>query len=540
MPLPETDAHDLGEAIVRRWASETDLPLDRLERSEHGSVFGYRSEAFAAGAAAEGAATWKIPLQLGRIHLQPVRPGADERLPLRLWWRMVRDPLPWFVLRIQLDDAGQPSAAHLTHIGSSMVRFVFAMRRTFSARGEDTSNEQLLGFTAQPEDSLLAPEGLALRARVMASADDLPAYARDKIRGLHGFEGGWARRRILLTGEPVPTTPAERGALVDLAIGLRSSMSTEEFLAGDEELDASLDGGEPAEPSRVELPFPASLGRTLLTVETEDFEEHLSIEVEVFSPVVLLSDLTSGEVRRRYVSQLLTLTTGGPSGRVFAWNPLPPDPVSLEELDTGARIAELFAAARPRRSLRLTHSAWGLDVVVAVHTRPQSFTRHERDVVAAIRDACRLVCRFGLDADMSVDPRQISADRWRLRTLARILDPATPPREVRVVVDRELSGDGSEAAIVLPLTARVGGVLLTAIVQYSGVARWSAEPRELTIRAGTVRVLETSGDALADASLDELHKEARWLAAQIAEEARHPIVVFAPAQPGAAEVLRRE
>jgi hypothetical protein len=536
MPLPENDVHDLGEAIVRRWASETDLPFDRLERTAHGSVFGYRGQSFAAWARAAMDAMhgvgWNLPLQVGRVHVQTVRAGGDERLPLRLWWRMARDPLPWFVLRLVLDDAGEPLRTHLTHVDAARASFVFSTRRAFSG------DEQLLGFTAQPEDALGAPEGVALRTRLLAVAEELPAYARHKIRHLRSCDLAWGRRRIVHTAERRAVTEAEHAALRDFALGLRSSMGTDEFLAGDDDLDVSVDGGEPTPPSLVELPWPASFGRTSLAVVTEDYRERQELDVEVRAPLVIADAANLGGMRWHYVGDLVSFRMVGSLEALLEWNPLPTHPVPLVHFDNAARLTQLFATARPRHPVALMHPEWGIDLNVARRWTPQPFSRAVLEWVAAIADAAGLARRFGLPATLSVVASQLRDERWPLRCLARFLDPTTSALEIRVVTARPLVHTDGLAAIVLTLAARLGDTVLSAIVQYSGRARWSAGTNELTIGGGEVRVLETSAEPHAEHSADDLRQEARWVAAEIAREARHEIVVFASDQAAPAEVMR--
>ena len=535
------DAHPIGEALVRRWSTEAELSLELLERTDHGSVFGFRHAPFARGAKQRAddidgalARVW-----IGRVHVYTVLDRvADGGLPLRLARRMARDPLPWFLLRIELGEDAAPARVYLTHIVQGALFSILA--QTFAPPAGGSNDTPRLDVTPPPGDALPLPTAAWLRTGIIAAATDLPTYARDKVRLLRAGDSSWAHRQIVFTSGASVVTAAQRESMIDFALGMRPSLSTADFLAGDDHLDIALSAGESRAPGRVELPWPPSLGNIRLVVSDQELAEQVSLDCELYSPTTLFEGVLREEMRRRYVSPLVSIVTSARAPHAsLVWHVPLPGAVRLADLDTAGRITSLFASARPLRHLWITRGE-SLSWLVAVRSEPQIFSPEVGELAEASRDAANLAVRFGLPFDMTVDGSQLHADRARLRTLARLLDPATVPEAITVVVERPLTGTNRPATIVLSLTARLGETMLTAVVERTdrGMLIKKEERCSLEVRRGEVRVLEMNAEDAATWRPEALRSRAHAAAVRIASEDRSGIVVFAPDEPRAAEVIR--
>jgi hypothetical protein len=216
MTLTQDQVHDIGDALVRRWSTEAELSLELLERTSDGSAYGYRHDPFARRGEqrAEDIDGASARVWIGRLQVHTFLAGASgARLPLRLAWRMARDPLPWFLLRIELGEDGEPTSVHLTHIIQGELFSVFA--QVFVPQLADGLNDDVtFDFTPSARGALPSPSAASLRTRLVEAAVDLPSYARDKVRLLRLGDNSWARRQIVFSGGPPAVTAAHRDVMI--------------------------------------------------------------------------------------------------------------------------------------------------------------------------------------------------------------------------------------------------------------------------------------------------------------------------------------
>jgi hypothetical protein len=222
----QSDIGRIGQNCVEAWAAQAHISANPSFNDERG---------------------WDAILQLPAADLSPSGPldrsppevscmvqiktttGTRHAEPIKLsnWQRMCKDPIPWFVVAIHLDENLQPASAYLVHVDEAWCATVFRRLRELGPDARATLHKhdiEVKWAEAQKLGELHGRELLRLIRRHVAP--DQLDYVRRKRRWFDelGYEDK-ARKIKLSFSAKDDTTFFQQTA--DLAVGLRSTLPDE-------------------------------------------------------------------------------------------------------------------------------------------------------------------------------------------------------------------------------------------------------------------------------------------------------------------------
>lgn len=166
MTTSNDDVGQIGQNALAMWAAQAGATANR-------STVDARGWDFLVQLASTNAYRSKGPLDrapteiASMIQVKTTRSGStSSRIKLSNWRRMISDPIPWFILFVDLDEQLQPSAAHLVHVDERWQRKVLKRLRELGNVSVETLHQHTIDATFAPEDQLDQPYGQSLVARI--------------------------------------------------------------------------------------------------------------------------------------------------------------------------------------------------------------------------------------------------------------------------------------------------------------------------------------------------------------------------------------
>ncbi len=203
--------------------------------------------------------------------------GSDssESIKLSNWRRMCNEPMPWFVLAVQVDPATmQPTTAHLVHIDKEWCAAVLKRLRELSAEADVALHARYMNVSWGEADRLESLHGRGLKQVLRKHVPSQRDYVDEKVRWFTelGYEEDSARRVSVnvrgessaevfenLAGIAVGTTahflPGWSATVSDVRFGIEAKLTEFGAEAGEMEF-------RPPPQGEVELQFDAASGAT--------------------------------------------------------------------------------------------------------------------------------------------------------------------------------------------------------------------------------------------------------------------------------------
>jgi hypothetical protein len=150
---------------------------------------------------------------------------AEQSVPISLsnWRRMVREPMPWFVLAVHLDENERPSRAYLVHVDENWCRKVLKRLRELDSQGHHDLNHHTLDVSWDENDRLAELHGRALDRCIRACVlPDQHQYVIEKIRwfGSLGYDDPTRTVSITFKSE---NSDIFWNHIAEIGIGVRST-----------------------------------------------------------------------------------------------------------------------------------------------------------------------------------------------------------------------------------------------------------------------------------------------------------------------------
>ncbi len=108
-------------------------------------------------------------------------PLLASTVPISLsnWQRMAKQPVPWFVLVVEVNEL-RPKRAFLVHIGEFWIRKVLERLTKLVGANEERLNKRTMALKWRPEDEVSPSIGATFLAALQQHAGEIPRPTRRK------------------------------------------------------------------------------------------------------------------------------------------------------------------------------------------------------------------------------------------------------------------------------------------------------------------------------------------------------------------------
>lgn len=215
---------------------------------------------------------------------------------------------------------------------------------------------------------------------------------------------------------------------------------------------------------------------------------------------------------------------------IIRWEALRDEAIPLRDLATATSLLELLASATDEDPVQVSYTQKGSRFVLGHCGSGWTAPPEARELAVASRCALFLVKQFDIDTSLPVVAHQLHDQESQLAAMRGILDRTSGPLSIGVGVESDTDLSGKRAAIVLPMSARVGENVLAAIVAWNGKASWDPHSRKVSIDHGETTLLEKESVPLADWNRPAHVTRASLLADEMAKSGDYDFVA-APDDP---------
>jgi hypothetical protein len=487
---------DLGEAFVQLWASQGGFTANPPIRDRFGWDFCLQLHREAN--AASIVPLDRLPPELTcMVQVKTTARGIEsESIALSNWERMVRHPLPYFFIRVFVDDAGEATRAVLVHVGESWIERVLRRLREIDPADGGELHERTLDLTWRDEEPLTAPFARSLRERIRSIVGNQDEYVMRKGQFVSNV-GYRDRRRLRVTATTTLSNSnnddIERA--VDFAIGLEPRLPINSLITRDVRFDIPRPVGVERDFQSGYLecsPLP-SIGQSTIRFADAKGCPSASLVCETYTPSLLFPRLADEHMKVRLVHPVLSLVVNPRTEAISVHWRVPETPISLSVLASGCAAINVLARAAPDNRVTMTYEDGGNGATLAEAHSPPQLSTPVRQLAFAAASALFLVRLFGQDQHAPVLAEDIHEQISQLTNLRAVFDRTFGTLNLRFgVTNGNPAMDDKRGAFVVPMSARIGDHVLAAIVVHVGRTKWHAETQHLSIENGDVRVLEQS------------------------------------------------
>lgn len=407
---------------------------------------------------------------------------STVKISLSNWERMAKDPLPWFVLVVEVVDL-RPRRSFLVHIGAHWIGRTLETLTKLSPAAQTRLNTRTMGLKWGPDDELSPPDGATYLSMLLKHAGDSPAaYAARKQRLVEnvGYDGPCYRGTMRVGVEGLDQ-------LAEFAVGLRDSLPVQDVIIdrvrfGRPTREAELLAGALTVQAR-----PVS-GQARITLTRASTKTRCSLEFNLTQATRVLPGLPRQHERFALLHPLVQLYVG-PSGEDVEIR------CQLVRTNEAVSLSVIGPAADFVTTIGEAGSAEGVVAELQVNAGPVSKfqisveDQHARELttyVTPFADAWAVARRVGLE-QVRVVPGEVVAQRDRL-FVARTVLADHAPGAARL---KDLSTDQLReglSAVLGSLSIRFGETVCAFGVSCVGAAKVESGPDarpELVIRSGT-------------------------------------------------------
>jgi hypothetical protein len=226
MSIPNELVGRIGQKIVETWAAQAKMTANPPAHDERGWDLFVQ---LAGDDVAPSGPLDRAPPELSCMIQVKTTTTADTSCAIALsnWQRMVKEPIPWFVLAIHVDADGQPTDAYLLHIDETWcARVLKRLRELCSESAPPPLNRRTLEAQWTDADRITPLHGRTLAERIRASVGSQHDYVTGKIAWFNtiGYED--PRRHIDLNFTTTDSDLLFR-ELADLGVGARTTLPGE-------------------------------------------------------------------------------------------------------------------------------------------------------------------------------------------------------------------------------------------------------------------------------------------------------------------------
>ena len=271
--MTETSAiSNTGIGLLKTWCGQARIVANESSQDERGwDVFLQLSSTNELG----GGPLNRLPPGLSCMVQVKTTTSSDRSVAIKLsnWRYMCSDPMPWFVLAIQLKPATlEFEAAYLVHIGEDWCAKALRRLREASAEANAEVNRLHLTISWSEDDRLSQPIGDGLAARIRKTVGEQGDYVAEKSRWFRDLGYEDRARTVTLSipsdGDATMRHFADMGiglvehmpsgwsaAVTDVRFGVEGELSRFDATAGEMEFRAPAQG-------ELELALQSSSGKT--------------------------------------------------------------------------------------------------------------------------------------------------------------------------------------------------------------------------------------------------------------------------------------
>jgi hypothetical protein len=480
----------IGENFVALWGSQAGVTANAVQRDEFGwdFCFQFRREPNVATA---GPLDLVAPEVTTFLQVKTSASGAmREDVTLANWQRMVKDPYPWFFVRVSLDSAGEPERVHLIHVGQEWIERVLKRLRELSD-DRPNLNDVTMALTWTDEEAVAQPFGTNLRDAILREVGNLGAYIAKKADVIQ--RAGFSDFPYEATITAPTRTPEDYERLVDFAIGLTKSLPISSLVVKNvrfgipqtikehrDVLDGSMSFGADG---------PPSVGKTQLVFTDKARATSITHDFSTYIPTMMFGELPPEHFKARFVSKAVSvLVKPAASAMSISWHFSHDDGIPLSELASAIELMSLCGSAT--RGLEIAYNASGKVIPVGYQPNAITLSPDALRLVDVVRHATVLAKHLSLESSIPVLPADLDDHRSQLMSMRSMFDKSLGPVEISIVVESvDASVAGKRTAIVLPMTTRLGDCVVMVLVAYFGPAVWDAERSRLSVNAGDTRLL---------------------------------------------------
>jgi len=497
---------DLGEAQFRLWAIEAHAVASRVENDQHG--WDFIVELSRGSLTAGGGALDLMPCELHCFVQVKTITSPDSRVQIALsnWNRMVKDPVPWFVMVIVLNDEERACDAYLVHVDEAWCGRVLKRLRELPESEAQSLHHRMLevSWNDQQRFTRLHGKSLEIGIRFHVGAD-LPSYTKRKHRWIteSGYEADSHVVHLALAATEEDEANRQRA---EFAVGVApilhlAAIRAEVVRFGITKLVHESKG----EGCTLELIDRQPDFRAVVTFARSDHTRSVELACEGYAAEAVFSDLPEGFRFRRLVGKLFSALVR------FERSPdLAPDQlvVAFEwkftspEIDERVTLRDLGVAAQ---AALLMHGSLAEPIKMRMEGG-LAFSKHDVSLDAGIDPdslhywtmvdfAARLASRFRLSPDTAVDANVLVAQSEGLRFLASSMDAPNKTARFRTdvrMLERATLPEAERAAVISAPYVIVDKHVVCFCVALVGVPVWSALPegRHRLEISGSTRILE--------------------------------------------------
>ncbi len=463
----------IGEDLVRLWASQASVTANPVQRDEFGwdFCFQFRREP---NVATVGPLDLVAPEATAFVQVKTTASGATrEDVTLANWQRMVKDPYPWFFVRVSLDDAGEPDRVYLIHVGQQWIERVLKRLRELSD-DRPNLNEVTMALTWSDAESVAQPFGTNLRDAILGEVGTLSSYIAKKADVIQ--RAGFSEFPFEATFTTPTRTTEDYERLVDFAIGLTGSLPISSFVVKNTRFGIAQTVKEHSDVLGGTMSFgtdgPPSVATTQLIFTDRARATSLTHAFNTYIPTMMFGDLPPEHFKARFASSTISVVVKPAEVTMsLSWHFSQEHPVPLSELASAIELMSLCGNAA--NGIGISYDVGGKVIPLGHHSSALALSPDALRLVDVVRHATFLAKHLSLDMTIPVLPADLDDRRSRLALMRGMFDKSLGPIDISIVVENvDASVAGKHTAIVLPMTTRLGDYVVLVLVAYLGPAVW--------------------------------------------------------------------
>ena len=458
---------------------------------------------------------------------------TSEKVSLANWARMAKSPVPYFFIRVVLDNAGEATGAFLVHVGNDLIA---ATLKRLVDLGEDATEADLAGKTMQltwdETQRLNKPFHAELKQKILSHIGDMHSYTMRKAEIVRTAGYDASRYSLVFKTRSDDADLAFADELANLSVGLVkevpiSVLEVSERRFGRKRLLPDRSGE-----ATITIPQLPSLGITKVTLEDSKLRVRVSLPCETYTSDALLPKLAKRHHRTRFVCPIAEVLIVGWKTATFSWN-YPSGEAPLNFFASAATLVQLAARGR-KVSLLLSREGKRFSIGgVVLQSAVSLLSLQEANVFLAAKTVAE---HFGVEPELPVDPNAVLDSESTLTMLAAlILFRPTKKKtivhvKVRVPMEKPPT-KGKSAICVVPGWVTLGDSVLAATAKISGTmldVRPIGEGIEIVIEPTEAELLDEQHSSVSEFVSDGLMEKARELYDEALKHETVDFVLFKP------------
>lgn len=478
----------VGEDLVRLWASQAGVTANAVQRDEFAWDFCLQFRREANENTLVGPLDLIAPETTTFVQVKTTAVGAThEDVKLANWQRMVKDPYPWFFVRVSLDRSGEPERVYLIHVGPYWIERVLRRLRELSDDPPKLS-DATLALTWTDAESVAQPFAPNLRDRILREVGTLTSYVTRKAEVIQHI--GYSDASFEATITTPTRTPEDYERLVDFAIGLTSSLPITSFVVKRVRFGMPQTIKDHRDVLGGTMSFgdggPPSIARTTLIFTDRDRATSVAHDFDTYLPT-MFGDVPPKYFKARFATKAISVIARPADGEMsLAWHFH--ETMPLSELASAIELLSLCADAKA--GIEIAYEARDKRIPIAHHPHPVTISPDGRRLVDVVRHATFLAKHLSLDLATRVLPADLDECRSQLLTMRGMFDKSFGPVDISIVVPTLKANVTDKCvAIALPLVTRIGDQVVMVLVAYFGPAAWDATRSRVSVTNGQTRLL---------------------------------------------------